>query len=106
MNTSTKNIFFIKITLTCLDCNNKRVKRKIEMGMIKIPFNLGISEKDSVEYLKSYSSKREFQDLIWKEIERHYSPEEVVIDFIKPKKTKAGIVLSGSISLFRVHFKI
>lgn len=101
MKSKLNDIFFIKLTLTCLDRNNKRVKRKVEIGMIKTP-----TGENSIEYLKSYSSKREFQELIWKEIERHFSPDEVVVDFIKPKMTNSGIVLSGSSSYFKVRFKI
>ncbi len=100
MDMKKANVFYVRLTIACIDKNNMAIKKKVELGMVKISGSA--LSRDS---LIKYSETKVFQVKIWKELDKCYLPNEVFVDFIKPKITKSGIMITGSSCFLRLSFK-
>lgn len=101
MRNHTSNIFFIKLTFTCLNNDNNVTKKSIDLGMIKIPESTNIKD-----YLNSYVDNKSLHKQIWKEVEKFYKPDNVIIDFLKADISRSGIITAGSISYLKILYKL
>lgn len=95
------SMFFINLTITCLSKDNEHINKKVELGMIRIN-----NEHNLKDFLVKYSETGNFQSLLWREVDKHYAPSEVFVDFIKPRVSKGGIMTPGSRYFLRLNFKI